>query len=39
MKYDNDKYVDIGKVFIYLGINMTENVLKFHSLTVCDSTS
>ena len=39
MKYDNDKYVDIGKVFVYLGINMTENLLKFHSLTGCDSTS
>ena len=39
MKYDNDKYVDIGKVFVYLGINMTENLLKFRSLTGCDSTS
>ena len=35
----NDKYVDIGNVFVYLGINMTENLLKFHSLPGCDSTS
>ena len=39
MKYVNDKYVNLGNVFVYLGINMTENLLKFHSLTGCDSIS
>ena len=39
MKYDNEKFVDIGKVFTYLGIHMTDNILKFHSLTGCDTTS
>jgi len=36
--YDNEKFVNIGNVFTYLGIHMTENILKFHSLTGCDTT-
>ena len=39
MKYDSDKYVDISTVLRSLDPNFTENLLKFHTLTGCDSTS
>ena len=39
LKYENDKYADIGKIAEHFGTDISADLPAFHGLTGCDTTS
>eukprot|EP00794_Sanderia_malayensis_P021307 gene21307-biopygen16343 len=39
MKIDHEKYVDVGKVYDFLGENISKHLPHLHAISGCDSTS
>ena len=39
MKFDNNKYADIGKIQQFYGHDVTASLPTFHAITGCDTTS